>query len=58
MLIQMIRFLLQAILFVDSTIVGWYPISKIWLENKTDQEVHVRLILKNPNSIVNETLLN
>ncbi|XP_023932047.1 dynein heavy chain 5, axonemal-like isoform X1 [Lingula anatina] len=29
------------IVYVDKDVVGWRPISKAWLENRTQQEVHV-----------------
>lgn len=31
----------QGILFVDTTVVGWKPVAKAWLEDRTQQEVHV-----------------
>lgn len=41
-----ISFLLfQGILYVDKTIVGWRPIAKAWLEHRTQQEIHVYILL-------------
>ena len=38
-------FPLQGILYVDKKVVGWRPIARAWLENRSQQEVHVRVIL-------------
>ena len=37
----MVLMSLQGIVYVDNNVVGWRPIAKAWLENRTQQEVHV-----------------
>ncbi len=34
-------------MYVDKNVVGWRPIAKAWLENRTQQEVHVSLLSVN-----------
>ena len=33
--------LLQGIIYVDNQVLGWRPIAKAYLENRSQQEVHV-----------------
>lgn len=39
-------FYAQGLVFMDRDILGWRPIAKSWLEDRTHQEVHVRLSLR------------
>ena len=31
----------QGIIYMDQNVLGWRPIAKAWLENRTQMEVHV-----------------
>jgi len=33
--------MLQGIVYMDRDVLGWRPIAKSWLEDRTHQEVHV-----------------
>ena len=37
-------FLFKGMVYVDKNVVGWRPLAKAWLENRTQQEVHVSFL--------------
>ena len=51
------QFLLQGMVYVGKNVVGWRPLAKAWLENRTQQEVHVSFLSVWPASCSNHLML-